>query len=121
MPMLGRAWHKLSKSFLWKDGKDWPGPHTVDDKRDCRPENISWSFYIWVKDKNGKIICSNDILETKDGRVTVTIDQGEFFYTGQTPGEGTNGVFPNDISVLRNSVIIGNIFENPELLEKSKQ
>jgi hypothetical protein len=72
--------------------------------------------YTGLKDKNGKDGYQNDLV--KYGMAIYQIVWSDFdagFYIVHVAGTGWNSGLP--IHNLTNSTIIGNVFENPELLE----
>lgn len=67
-----------------------------------------------LKDKNGKLIFKGDILKDKDGLICfVAWFDGGFWV--ETPGNGAKDFECSEF--YNSSEIIGNIYENPELLE----
>lgn len=68
-----------------------------------------------LKDKNGKEICEGDILATHIGNVYVEYFNGNNY--GQYRCIEKEGFHRYELNQLTTYQVIGNIFENPELLE----
>ncbi len=68
-------------------------------------------------DKNGKEIYEGDILKDNiDGYVVVREMTGGHF-TWKSTLSGIGGIFPFDYNQKNNCEVIGNIYENPELIK----
>lgn len=70
--------------------------------------------YTGLKDKCGKEIYEGDICKNPDGIVSVVFEEGCFFVVGDN--DCPLFVYSSDREILIE--IIGNIYKNPELLEK---
>lgn len=71
-----------------------------------------------LKDKNGKLIFEGDILKDKDGLICfVAWFDGGFWV--ETPGNGAKDFECSEF--YNSSEIIGNIYENAELLEDKER
>lgn len=74
-------------------------------------ENIELMQYTGLKDKNGTPIFEGDIVKTPSGECEVEFDYGKF---EPIDASGEYGWLHSQLE------IIGNIYENPELLKESK-
>ena len=91
----------------------------------AQSKNNRWIVqqFTGLTDKNNKEICEGDILKIKFdvggniiGQVIYEADHGGFIY--QWKQNGSNQDYINlNCDVAFESVIVGNIFENPELLK----
>lgn len=75
-----------------------------------------------LKDKNGKLIWENDIIECKDGKHNFQTQiewdaycAGFIFQDTATSAVGLDAITENGL--YSESKVVGNIFDNPELLE----
>lgn len=75
-----------------------------------------------LKDKNGKLIWENDIIECKDGKHNFQTQiewdaycAGFIFQDTETSAVGLDAITENGL--YSESKVVGNIFDNPELLE----
>ena len=75
--------------------------------------------YTGLKDKEGRDIYEGDILNSPLTQNAVTFEDGTFIWCGEPLGWDLNG---DDNPVVLNTnewaTVIGNIYENPELLTK---
>lgn len=75
-----------------------------------------------LKDKNGKLIWENDIIECKDGKHNFQTQiewdaycAGFIFQDTETSAVGLDAITENGL--YSESKVVGNTFDNPELLE----
>lgn len=75
-----------------------------------------------LKDKNGKLIWENDIIECKDGKHNFQTQiewdaycAGFIFQDTETSAVGLDAITANGL--YSESKVVGNIFDSPELLE----
>ena len=90
----------------------------INDLFDCR--NFQVMQYTCLKDKNGKEIYEGDILTNSYGKIDVVIFYENGFFGKSKSNMGKNYYWYNPLSsdYIKNKEVIGNIYENPELLKK---
>ena len=124
-----RVWDKLAQHMIYPD-KGYQGHYIIDlNGRFHNLQNGSGGDdyvvieYTGLQDSNDKEIYEGDILKIKFdvggniiGQVIYEADHGGFIY--QWKQNGSNQDYINlNCDVAFESVIVGNIFENPELLK----
>lgn len=72
----------------------------------------TWCRYTGLKDKNEKDIYEGDVIRTPRGQWGIIVYEAPFFQV--TVAEDQSSLYTRDF--LMSSEIIGNIFDNPELL-----
>jgi len=119
-----RVWCPTSKHFstqpwLSCDGLMLKWEHTVDIQTltDIRFDNYVIQLYTGLKDKNGKEIYEGDVLKIQGYRGAVHHVQVKWESVDASDDMGMDMIgFPR-YSQYGEPEVIGNIFENPELLE----
>lgn len=76
--------------------------------------------YTGLTDKNGKEIWENDIIRHEQIETIGTICWYEEDYVGFAVNDIYDGMQQYDIGMFADAKVIGNIFDNPELLEDAK-
>ncbi len=137
-----RAWDKIEKRWLNPDdgSDDYPVliavglhglPIAIDRESFKKKEIVGWNRdhniilmqYTGLKDRQGKEIYEGDLLKWHEEILEVRWGSGEFeifsklFRRFGMPNGSTTGMI-NARGYFRKSEIIGNIYENPELLEE---
>lgn len=130
-----RAWDKKSKWMLrsfdnWIDfdGDFWEAPYTTyntPNQEIVRVNNIILMQFTGILDKNKQEIYEGDIIKVSSGNwsgnweVIYSSGAAKFCIKGRVMG--TYGKLITKIwAIPKHGEIIGNIYENPELLEKKR-
>lgn len=86
------------------------GMHEVDSSTICQCTGL--------KDKNGKLIWENDIVKINNSKANVLITFGDFEIICTIPNEK---YYKHRLEYDTEYEVIGNIFDNPELLERNDE
>ncbi|MGH1274030.1 YopX family protein [Bacillus cereus] len=110
-----RVWNLMSKKMMdWGEIFDLPAWEIFPGTPEQRAFNVMQ--YTGLKDKNGKEIYEGDILEFSGNVVALGIVKyNENFATFQACNGNSGWLFGNESGT--NIEILGNIYENPELVK----
>lgn len=120
-----RVW--FEERFIYKSLCD-SNVYTEDDKCICQANNLPdlpWEQCTGLKDKNGKLIYENDIIDTPNGVYRVAVDDFGL-WTAIYKGNPLKDVVEWS-DIVKNYafnrenveiVILGNVHENKELLDE---
>ena len=106
-----RVYSFIDKEFIYFDIYDYP--------QGIAGGVSETQQFTGLIDKNGKEICEGDILIYNNysiGQVIYEADHGGYIFQWKQNGPNQNYINLN-CDVAFESVIVGNIFENPELLK----
>lgn len=116
-----RAWHPAEKK-MWSDvGVDDCGNAILDTRNRglqyLKGESVVMQ-YTGLKDKNGKEIYEGDVLATPgEANAVVIFVKGSFCGKEINGWDPMNAVFPLAGIITLDIEIVGNIYENPELVK----
>lgn len=111
-----RAWDKSCNKMRGKNG--------LKDCFSLRSDGVSHDDYILMQftnhfDKNGKPIYEGDVLSNSTGKIDKVIFYENGFFGKSKSNMGKNHYWYNPLCAdyIKNKEVIGNIYENPELLK----
>lgn len=82
------------------------------------PNNLEWEQSTGINDKNGKLIYENDIITCGDNRKWVVFWADTFWQVKELRHDGSININALTWCTYEEIEVIGNIYENKELLEK---
>lgn len=118
-----RAWDKENKAFMPSEGYaicdgDVMGLRYGNEMEDVLTDQIELMQYTGLKDNNGREVYEGDVLDiglqNQDGKPVVAPVSYEKYIAGYVLDNGGNGIWQR---LDEDCEVIGNIYENPELLE----
>jgi uncharacterized phage protein (TIGR01671 family) len=122
-----RLWDKTQKQWITNAELDsissWSSPLNSVFQYN---KNIVFQQFIGLRDKKGKEIYEGDIAIYQPNRITsktgeILFEDGAFVFNGLKSAKGfvcLHAFTKNEIGGLKAIKVIGNIFQNPELLKK---
>jgi len=119
-----RAWDKENKAFMPSEGYaicdgDVMGLRYGNEMEDVLTDQIELMQYTGLKDNNGREVYEGDVLDiglqNQDGKPVVAPVSYEKYIAGYVLDNGGNGIWQR---LDEDCEVIGNIYENPELLEE---
>ena len=116
------AWQKWHEYMFTPDYIDFINGNIIigEHDGDSRYEDIPLMQYTGLKDKNGKEIYEGDVLSNSTGKIDKVIFYENGFFGKSKSNMGKNHYWYNPLCAdyIKNKEVIGNIYENPELLKK---
>ena len=85
---------------------------------DIDPKNHIINFCTGLKDKNGKLIYEDDIVDTQQWRMVIKFDEYRAMFCMINPIKKHSKTPLYNADYANRLEVIGNIYENPELLER---
>lgn len=122
MTLLSRVWDKKQKKMIYDFFIDCDGIvfKRRQDYYALQPQDIEVMYAPGLGDKNGKDIYAGDILRYPKGIFSVDKDTLGTVYYRDGCFICSCSRYSNRIEYLSEAEVIGNIYENPELIKEVK-
>lgn len=116
-----RVWDKFQKKFLdhscYFNSKDFNEFTAFDRYFKCDEEGCIVQQYTGLKDKNGREIYEGDIIQLENAPYKYEVVWNKWHWGIDSKGIVTDFIQSFTIAVEERCIVIGNIFENPDLLK----
>ena len=116
-----RVWDKFQKKFLdhscYFNSKDFNEFTAFDRYFKCDEEGCILQQYTGLKDKNGREIYEGDIIQLENAPYKYEVVWNKWHWGIDSKGIVTDFIQSFTIAVEERCIVIGNIFENPDLLK----
>ena len=116
-----RVWDKFQNKFLdhscYFNSKDFNEFTAFDRYFKCDEEGCIVQQYTALKDKNGREIYEGDIIQLENAPYKYEVVWNKWHWGIDSKGIVTDFIQSFTIAVEERCIVIGNIFENPDLLK----
>jgi len=116
-----RVWDKFQNKFLdhscYFNSKDFNEFTAFDRYFKCDEEGCIVQQYTGLKDKNGREIYEGDIIQLENAPYKYEVVWNKWHWGIDSKGIVTDFIQSFTIAVEERCIVIGNIFENPDLLK----
>ena len=116
-----RVWDKFQNKFLdhscYFNSKDFNEFTAFERYFKCDEEGCILQQYTGLKDKNGREIYEGDIIQLENAPYKYEVVWNKWHWGIDSKGIVTDFIQSFTIAVEERCIVIGNIFENPDLLK----